>query len=153
MSPLKYLEPWFERIQRIHEHAMQDVSSDVQIGRDDFRRADSPNELLGYQMEFMTNQVARWAIINEQIMAGLLDIQALWMRDVEALAAEQMSSWLGEEARKPVRSADAVFDVPGATRPADLVAAMQRAQTEIGKAWLHTLRHDLQERSPVDERA
>jgi hypothetical protein len=149
LSPLKYLGPWLERVQRINEHAMKGLSVDTDLGREDLRRAESPSELLGYQMEFMSSQLARWTMINEEIMAGLLDVQALWMRDFEALAAKQMRGWLGAEARKPVRSAEAVFELPNAATPADMLTAMQRAQTEIGKVWLRTLRHDLQASPPV----
>lgn len=149
LSPFKYLAPWFERMQRINEHAMQGLSADAALGREDLRSAESPNELLGYQMEFAASQFARWALINEEFMAGMLDMHALWMRDAEALAAKQMRGWLGAEARKPLGSAEAILGFQEAATPADLMSAMQRAQTEIGKAWLHTLRHDLQTHLPV----
>jgi hypothetical protein len=153
LSPLKYLGPWFERLQRINERAMSGLSADARIGRDDLRSAESPQELLAYQMEIISGQLARWTMINEEIVAGLLDMQGLWMRDFEALAASQMRNWLGEEAREPVRSAEAVLDLPQTTSPAEMVAAMQRAGTEFGKAWLRTLGHDLQAASPAKGRA
>lgn len=144
-----YVERFMAQMQRMETEALDDVRRDVSIEIDEARTA-PPHQALSLQVELVTLELTRLGRMTDQVLAGIFDAQAGWLRDLEAYAADMVLPWLGDDERTTVSSAEPVLELPLQLTPAAWLAGANSACREITKAWLGAIAHDVQI-APADE--
>ena len=148
MGASEYLLRFVEQVRRSEMEALREMERDVDVEMAEALSATTPSEVLSLQVELAAVELARLAQMAEQLCVGLLDAQSRWMTDVEACAAHLARPWLGEDQRITVSAAEAVLDPSlDDITPLGLMRATHKAWSEMTKAWLDAIMHDLQAKS------
>lgn len=137
-----------EQMQRAGQQTWQGLQHDAELEDEALQHAGSPQQLAGAPIELAAEQAARWAQWSTQLTASLLDVQAAWFKDLEALTAQCLGPWLTRNGRIAFGSAQDLVEPPLEAGPAPLLWAAQRWWAESAKVMLNAMSHDVQERAP-----
>ena len=147
-APLGWATLWSqfaEQMQRASEQTWQGLRHDAEAEADQVQRTDTPQQLAGLPIGLAAEQAARWAQLSSQVTANLLDVQAAWFKQVEAVATQLMSPLFARNGRiAPLGSAQDIVEPPQANGPMDLLWSAQKIWSESAKVWLQAMSHDLQ---------
>ena len=139
-----------EQMQRASEQTWQGLQHDAEVEVEQAQRADTPQQLAGLPIGIAAEQAARWAQLSTQVTANLLDVQAAWFKQVEALATQWMSPLFARDGRiAPLGSAQDIVEPPGPDGPMQMLWSAQKIWSESAKVWLHAMSHDLQNDQPT----
>jgi hypothetical protein len=150
-APLSVATMWSQfagQMQRASEQAWQGLRHDAEIEAEQVR-ADTPQQLAGLPFGVAAEQAARWAQLSTQFTASLLDVQAAWFKQFEALATQLMSPLFARDGRlAPLGSAQDIVEPPAPDGPMQAWSSAQKMWSESTKVWLNAMSHDLQDASP-----
>jgi len=137
-----------EQMQRASEQAWQNLRRDLEGEAEDVQRAETPQQLAGAPIGFSAEQVTRWAQLSNQLAASLLDVQAAWFREVEAVVAQWLAPLVSSDGRIAFGSAQDLVEPPTPAAPMQALWSAQKLWSESTKVWLNAMSHDLQGASP-----
>jgi hypothetical protein len=146
-APLSLATVWSqfaEQVQRASQQTWQGLSDDAQVEAEAVRHADTPKQLAGLPIGFAAEQATRWAQLSTQLTAGLLDVQAAWLREVESVATQMIGPLFARDGRIAMGSAQDIVEPPEPNGPMQAVWSAQRIWSESAKVWLQAMSHDLQ---------
>jgi hypothetical protein len=90
----------------------------------------------------------RWAQLSTQLTAGLLDLQAAWLKEVESVATQMIGPLFARDGRIVLGSAQDIVEPPEPNGPMQMLLSTQRIWSESAKVWLDAMSHDLQSDTP-----
>ena len=155
-APLSFATMWSqfaEQMQRASEQTWQGLQHDAEVEAEQARRADTPQQLAGLPIGIAAEQAARWAQLSTQVAANLLDVQAAWFKQVEAIATQWVSPLFARDGRiAPLGSAQDIVEPPGPDGPMQMLWSAQKIWSESAKVWLQAMSHDLQNEPPPTRR-
>ena len=146
-APLGLAAVWTQfaqQMQRAGEQAWQGLRHDVEVEAEDVQRAETTQQLAGVPINMAAEQVARWAQWSTQLAAGLLDVQAAWLKQFEVAASQMLAPLLSGDGRIAFASAQDIVEPPAASDPMEALRSMQKLWSESAKVWLNAMSHDLQ---------
>ena len=150
-APLGLATVWSqfaEQMQRASEQTWRGLSDDVKVEAEAVRHAETPQQLAGLPIGLAAEQATRWAQLSTQLTAGLLDVQAAWLREVESVATQMISPLFARDGRIALGSAQDIVEPPEPNGPMQMLLSTQRIWSESAKVWLHAMSHDLQSDPP-----
>jgi len=150
-APLGLATMWSqfaEQMQRASQQTWQGLRHDADAEAEQVQRADAP-QLAGLPIGVAAEQAARWAQLSNQFTASLLDVQAAWFKQLEAVATQLMSPLFAHDGRlAPLGSAQDIVEPPAPNGPMQVWWSAQKMWSESAKVWLNAMSHDLQDASP-----
>jgi len=134
-----------EQMRRASEQTWQALRQDVEVKAQDVQRADTSQQLAGAPIGLAAEQLTRWMQLSNQLAASLLDVQAAWLKEVEAAAAQMLAPLVSRDGRITFGSAQDLVEPPGPNGPMQALWSAQRLWSESAKVWLNAVSHDLQD--------
>jgi hypothetical protein len=131
-------------MQRAGEQAWEGMRHDMAIEAEDLQHAGTPQQLAGVPANFAAEQLARWTQLSNQWTAGLLDVQAAWFKQMEALAMHWLTPLFARNGRIDLASAQDLVEPAVPEGPMQALWSAQKLWTESTKVWLNAMSHDLQ---------
>jgi hypothetical protein len=150
-APLSLATMWSqfaEQMQRASEQTWQGLSDDAKLEAETVRHADTPQQLTGLPIGLAAEQATRWAQLSTQLTAGLLDVQAAWLKEVESMATRMIGPLFARDGRIALGSAQDIVEPPEPNGPMQMLWSAQRIWSESAKVWLQAMSHDLQSDPP-----
>ncbi|HSW26995.1 MAG TPA: hypothetical protein VLJ62_29840 [Burkholderiaceae bacterium] len=155
-APLSLATMWSqfaEQMQRASEQTWQGLRHDAEAEAEQVQRADTPQQLAGLPIGVAAEQAARWAQLSTQFTTSLLDVQAAWFKQFEAVATQLMGPLFARDGRlAPLGSAQDIVEPPAPNGPMQVWWSAQKMWSESTKVWLNAMSHDLQDASPAAPR-
>jgi len=146
-APFDPMAMWTQfagQMQRAGEQAWQGLRHDVAIEAEDLQHAGTPQQLAGVPANFAAEQAARWTQLSNQWTAGLLDVQAAWFKQMEALAMQWLTPLFARNGRIDLGSAQDLVEPTMPEGPMQALWSAQKLWAESTKVWLNAMSHDLQ---------
>jgi hypothetical protein len=150
-GPLNLAAMWTqfaEQVQRANEHTWQGLRHDIEAEAEDAQRADTPQRLAAVPISMAAEQAARWAQLSNELMTSLLDVQAAWFKQLEAVATQLLGPLFARDGRIAFASAQDIVETPAPNGPMQALQSAQQLWAESTKVWLQAMSHDLEDTSP-----
>jgi hypothetical protein len=151
-APLGLATVWSqfaEQMQRASEQTWRGLSDDAKLEAEAVQHADTPQRLAGLPIGFAAEQATRWAQLSTQLAAGLLDVQAAWLKEMESVATQILGPLFARDGRiAALGSAQDIVEPPEPNGPMQMLLSTQRIWSESAKVWLQAMSHDLQSDPP-----
>src|SRR5262245_58942497 len=99
-GPQHWVAAWSQfadQLQRAGEQTLQGLRHDAEAA-ESAGAAEGDSAWTGAPIG-LVEQATRWAQLSTQVTASLLDVQAAWFKDFEALTSQWMSPWLTDKGR------------------------------------------------------
>lgn len=146
-APARLAAVWTQfadQMQRAGQQTWQGLQHDAELEGEALEHAASPQQLAGAPVELAAEQAARWAQWSAQLTSSLLDVQAAWFKDLEAMTTQCLGPWFTRNGRIAFGNAQDLLEPPPEAGAAPLLWAAQRWWSESAKVMLHAMSHDVQ---------
>ena len=147
-GPLAMAAVWAQfadQLQRASERTWQGLRHDLALEAEDAQHADTPQRLAGVPAGAAAEQFARWTQLSSELTASLLDVQAAWFKELEAVAMQVLGPLFARDGRIMFGSAQDIVEPPGPNGPLQALWSAQKIWSESAKVWLQAMSHDLQD--------
>ena len=143
-----YWQVLADRLQATEQATLRAVEHDVALDTIETREANKPQDVLALQLTFSAEESARLALVGEQALAALMEVQSLWWRDLETLGATLLRPWQGLASPVSAHSTGALPAVLEDLKLGTLIETASQAWPLTAQVYLNAITHDLQATAP-----
>jgi hypothetical protein len=141
-----HVQRLMQHLQQAQSTMFQHISRDTQVAGQEASHATQVPDLLNLQWVYVAEEFSRVAQFYTQIVSGLFDAQAQWIKELESNAATLLGGTLSNTQASALPPA-----WPALWGPAGVFQAAQATWGEMNKVMLDALQHDLQEAPATPE--